>query len=321
MYRSEVSAASGGHQGGSAVIGDWYHPIVWSGSSQSWVDLAGQPNVGGVIKGMFGGFQAGNLINHASMWAGTAESRIDLHPAGNYYSLALALDASQQVGYTIPSVAGPQRAALWTGSEASYVNLHPPGRLDSEATACAGGLQGGWYRQNSAFGEHAAIWSGTAQSMIDLNPAGATESSITGMVAGQQVGWSEPITHAILWRGTAASAVDMNPPGFIGSVMNATCGTAQAGWASGGSIGGVRAGVWFGSPQSFVSLLPFTPAGYGQSVATSVSQQGSVFYVGGFARNLSTNQDEAFVWIGVPAPGTVGAFGAAGVVSMRRARR
>ena len=61
-------------------------------------------------------------INHACLWTGTAESRVDLTPAGaDGDSVAYGVHAGQQVGWALVS---GQRASLWTGTAASWVDLH-----------------------------------------------------------------------------------------------------------------------------------------------------------------------------------------------------
>jgi hypothetical protein len=149
-------------------------------------------------------------------------------------------------------------------------------------------------------------------------------SDIRGMVPGQQVGYAFPQTgseHAALWRGTPESFVDLNPAGAGLSELRATCGSAQAGYAN--LVGlGVTAGFWFGTPESFVPLAPYLPPGYFQSTATSVALVNGEYYVGGYARSIATHQDEAFLWIGVPAPGAAAnLFASFALAAARRRRR
>lgn len=122
-----------------------------------------------------------------------------------------------------------------------------------------------------------------------------------------------------MWRGTAESYTDMNPPGVGASQMYATCGSAQAGYGYlPGS--GITAGIWFGTPESSVPIGSLLPAGYYQSVATSIAEENGVFYVGGYARNSATGQDEAFLWTGAPAPATLASLAVAAAVASRRRR-
>ena len=151
-----------------------------------------------------------------------------------------------------------------------------------------------------------------------MNPPGAFSSAITGMALGEQVGYANfgAGHHAILWRGTPESAVDMHPPWLFGvSELRATCGSAQVGVVQGGT-----AGIWFGTPGSFVDLAQFLPSGYGASVATSVAELNGTFYVGGYAYRAGTLDREAILWIGIPAPASAPVLLAAGVLAWRRRR-
>lgn len=324
MSHSYAYAADGQLISGYASIDGVGRPILWNTAAETWSDLTPSGFSGGHIRAAFGGRQGGTIgtgqTAHAALWSGTVESFVDLHPAGNpYISEIQGMSALEQVGYFRPILTSPaHRAALWRGTAASFVSLHPTGTYDSEAPAVADGRQGGFFRQTEASAYHAVIWSGTAQSMIDLHPGGAIESQIFGVAPGQQVGWSRaPVTRAAMWHGTAQSYIDMGPPGSGVSLINATCGSAQAGYAN--FAGDVAAVVWFGSPTNFVRLDAFLPPGAGQSTATGISEVNGVFYISGYAR-IPGGGDQAYVWIGVPAPGTLAAFVGAAVVSIRRRR-
>jgi hypothetical protein len=275
-------------------------PVAWSGSAANWASWA-MPGQGGEILGARGNSQVGELEGRASLWHGTPESRVDLHVVDFRYSVAVATTEQEQSGY----VATPTlsyRAVLWHGSAQSAVLLHPAGATDSQATAIFGDQQGGWARVPVTGGttDHAALWSGTPESFLDLSPSGSNASMIRGMAAGQQVGWAGrpgQNPHAAMWQGTAQSWLDMNPPGYGTSEILATCGSAQV-----GDAGFQIAGIWFGTPDSFISLAQFLPPGYSLSTATSIAELNGVFYVGGFAVNDATQHGEAFLWIGIPAP-------------------
>jgi hypothetical protein len=267
--------------------------------------------------------QVGHLSGHASIWNGTPESRIDLHPSGAWYSQANAASGDEQVGFVIPNIAGDDRATLWRGTAASAVTLHPPGALFSSANGVAGGRQAGAaFYADVAY--RAVMWSGTAESMVSMHPPGAHQSAINGMVVGQQAGWVGLVGvghHAAIWSGTAESFVDIHPQGAGVSELLATCGVAQAGWANTAQFG-ITAGVWFGSAQSFVALGGLLPSNYGLSQATSIAEANGVVYVGGWAENNLTGQREAVLWTGaVPAPGAAAVLVFAGVFTVRRAAR
>lgn len=325
MYVSQAQAVTGTEVGGWAFLDNIGYPIKWDLSTGEWKSLAVSGVTSGQVfaasNGQFGGW-GGLTTGEAGIWTPDESAFVSLHPASNpYVSYVQGMDPAQQAGYVRRTVANPyNRAALWHGTAASYVDLHPSASIiESAATSCAANQQGGYYRVTGASGYHAALWSGAASSMLDLHPAAAIESQILGMAPGQQVGWSgAPGTHAALWRGSAASFIDMNPPGAGVSLLNATCGSAQVGWAN---IGVVSAGVWFGTPESFQPLHQYLPGGYRQSIATGVSVFNGTYYISGYANNNATGHDEAFVWIGVPTPGTVAAFSAAAAMSARRVRR
>jgi hypothetical protein len=274
--------------------------VAWAGSPSSWINLA-TPGLSGQVFGAFGTEQVGQVNGFASLWHGTPESRVDLHIPGYFFSYAVATSGQSQAGY-VGTTSISYRAVLWHGSAQSAVLLHPAGATDSQATAIFGDQQGGWARVPVTGGttDHAALWSGTPESFLDLSPPGSNASMIRGMAAGQQVGWAGrpgQNPHAAMWHGTAQSWLDMNPPGYGTSEILATCGSAQV-----GDAGFQAAGIWFGTPDSFISLAQFLPPGYSLSTATSIAELNGVFYVGGFAVNDATQHGEAFLWIGIPAP-------------------
>ncbi len=61
-------------------------------------------------------------IPSASIWYGTASSRVDLNPAGASRSYAYAASGALQVGEAY--VGGIGRASLWFGTAASWFDLH-----------------------------------------------------------------------------------------------------------------------------------------------------------------------------------------------------
>lgn len=327
FHSSQVNAVTDGAQGGEGVFGTGvFRPLLWNGAASSWMDLSPTTSGGGRILGMAGGEQVGQFTPGAALWHGTPQSWVNLHPAGAFVSAARATNGAEQVGDVTISPGGFPQAALWHGSAQSYVNLQPPGAIQSIATSVDQGRQGGGISL-PGFVSHAGLWSGTAASFVDLHPVGADflESGINGMAAGQQAGWSRrqsaPNIHAAIWAGTASSWADLNPPGAGLSILLATCGVAQAGYAN--LSGTNSAGVWFGTPGSFVNLAASLPPGlYYESNATSVAVSGSTAYVGGYATSVNTSQREAFLWIGpVPAPPGLALLAGAGLLAARRRAR
>ncbi len=155
---------------------------------------------------MFGG------IEHASLWNGTAASRVDLHPMNANGSSASAISGGKQAGYVGGN--GATHASLWSGTAASWVNLHPAGAFASYIADFSGTNQVGGAKIGGVNGVyHASLWSGSAASWVDLNPAGGTQSAIHDAFGGQQAGWASVGgggTRASLWSGTAASWEDLS---------------------------------------------------------------------------------------------------------------
>jgi hypothetical protein len=294
-------------------------PVIWSGTSGSMINLAPNPSDYGLLYGLSGSTQFGMFRGQAALWHGTPESRVSLHPSGapsDSGSDVFGMSGSEQVGqYFTPGVG---HAAVWHGTSASFVDLHPNGAFRSVAHATDGTLQGGDF-QTEFGGTHAALWSGTAASMMDLNPPGAGGSTIYGMAVGQQVGFgifgTPSVDHAGIWSGTSSSWIDLNPAGSS-SILYATCGSAQV-----GVLNGLDAAIWFGTAGSVIDLHSFLPPGYSYSVATSVSDSNGIFYVGGWAYRSGGPSQEAFLWVGVPAPSGLAALSIAGVIGYGNPKR
>ncbi len=321
---SGALAAAGDWQGGAFVAGQ-SKPILWHSSSNQWINLA--PGIGdhGVVFGMHVQYQTGQFNGHAALWSGTPESRVDLNPAWAELSEARAVWGHEQVGVASTNEPNSGRASLWHGSSASYVNLHPAGAVRSEARAVAAGQQGGFVEYPHPMAGtiwHAALWSGTPESFVDLNPPGASQSVLYGMSPGQQVGAATLVGiggHAGYWTGTPESFVDLHPAGAGMSSASGTVGSAQVGFAT-FAVG--SAVIWFGSAESVVNLHDFLPAGqYDQSVASAVSLHNGLYYVAGTAWSAVGHNPEAWLWVGVPTPGSAFALVVSGAFAAARRRR
>jgi hypothetical protein len=240
---------------------------------------------------------------HASLWTGTAASRVDLHPAASpFTSEALGVNGGYQVGAA--DVAGALHAGMWNGTAASWVDLYPLVGAwdDTRAFGVGGGQQVGWVGYTWDY-FHASLWSGTAASWVDLSPAGTFESAAYGVDGGQQVGLAA-ITgvgyHAALWSGTAASWMDLNPSGAVQSFAWGIHHGQEVGAAF---VGGVeRASLWSGTAASWVDLHAFVPAKYSRSEAYGISHDGGFTYVTGVGLNAATNHFEALMWVGTSDP-------------------
>jgi hypothetical protein len=118
------------------------------------------------------GGSSGHMAPHASLWRGTAESFINLHPPGADTSCVRGVDDDQQVGEFEPSTdtGAAKHAALWQGSADSFVDLTPAGVATAVATCCGGGLQAGWIEEaprSQRF--RARLWAGAAERSLDLH--------------------------------------------------------------------------------------------------------------------------------------------------------
>jgi hypothetical protein len=162
---------------------------------------------------VFGDQQVGQVNSHASLWSGTAESWVDLHPAGASGSVAYGISGSQQVGNTYFS--DIEHASLWSGTAESWVDLNPVGAMSSYASGVAGYRQVGWAKFDDG-NSHASLWMGTAVSWVDLHvllPEGVyvRSEAFAIDISGDEI-WvvgrasNDTITHnthAMLWHYTA----------------------------------------------------------------------------------------------------------------------
>lgn len=252
----------------------------------------------------------------ATIWSGTPESAVSLSPVGIPgfgSSDAYGVAGDQQVGRVI--INNVDRPALWRGTAGSFVDLTPPGALGGRAYATDGARQWGNIGVTTSLGTraHAGYWSGTAASFVDLNPPiEGMASGIRAIGGGQQAGVitypnTPQLGRAATWQGTAESWRDLHPfPSFGQSYLYGTTGTAQVGWSNVPGFSSPQAGVWFGTPESFVRLSAFLPQGFGgESIATCIIEDSGRYIVGGFADGPN-GQHHAFLWTrDVPAPGTV----------------
>jgi hypothetical protein len=264
------------------------------------------------------------------MWSGSASTFVSLHPQGFAGSYILAASSTRQAGWTKAPGEDRWTAAIWSGTAASMVSLAPPNSIASQALAMTETYQGGFVLYQGQPGQgsinHAAMWRGTASTFVDLHPSANYEGSgIRGMFGNQQVGSAAlnapgSSFRAAMWSGSAESFLSMHPFSDGYSIMNATCGSAQVGYLSSVSFGaGMRAAIWFGTPESVMDLAQFLPPGHIQSAAFCIEERNGVFTVGGFARYGEI--DQAFVWVGVPAPNSAIILTLSGSFVLPRRRR
>jgi hypothetical protein len=331
-FGARGAAASGTQQGGDAAPGTPNRAFLWNSTATAFTNLhpAGYTNdsqANSSITGLSATRQVGYVASdfnfgtsnrHAYTWAGTAASAIDLNPAGSTSSTASAIGGTQIVGRVKGSVTSNAiHAALWTGTSSTFVDLNPTSIIDSQANAVANGIQVG---SGMAGNIHAYLWAGTAASAVDLNPAGSTQSRAYATTGTEQGGSGLTITgptHAIYWTGTTAdSAVDLNPLGFSSSEIYGMAPGIEVGYGFSDAAVKNHALAWFGNTASVIDLHQFLPAGYTSSIAYGVTSQG---YIVGTASN--NNQTDAFLWVPVPEPTSLGVmFLASGALLARRRR-
>ena len=217
----------GGQQVGSGYLGgSMNHPLMWSGTSESVVDLY----AGGFSSHAYGtdgksqvgdkGVVLGGNVSHALLWRGTAESVVELHPDGFEWSIAYGVWGDRQVGNA------QNTPIMWSGTaESATVLPVPKGSQGGGAGAIHGdqivgdiGIDGtsvaiiwdadtGEYttlgggfaedtngrQQVGTSRNRATVWSGTEESKLDLHqflPGGFLESRATGIDEnGTIVGW------------------------------------------------------------------------------------------------------------------------------------
>ncbi len=246
--------------------------------------------------------------DHAGMWTGAAASWVDLSPPGTLFSFATAVADGWQVGYALMGDS-TYHAFRWTGTAASWVDLNPAGASSSFGTAAGPGQQAGNVELTPGV-VRAALWSGNAASWLDLTPAIAAQAEIRGAGGGQQVGntiaydydydYSNQffVGQASLWSGTAASWRSLNPAGASFSLAYGADAGLQVGFAAFGGL--ERAGVWGGSPDTWVDLAAYlSPDDPSVNTdARGVSHDGNIVYVVGYSLNGTTGDQQALMWAG-----------------------
>ncbi|MFN0131784.1 MAG: hypothetical protein ACKVW3_04505 [Phycisphaerales bacterium] len=321
-FSSEVHALAPGFAGGQVRLAqsETRQPSLWTLGSPGWTSFGSF----GTIYDMNATQQVG-LFQGAMLWSGTAQSGVLLGPfgvPGVTASEAYAIAGDQQVGRAY--INQEDHAALWRGSSSSFVDLTPAGAQSAIAYATDGTYQwgGAGYLGPQGLYGRALRWKGAANDTLDFTPPNALYCGVLGVGGGQQVGSvTFPGTpgHAVLWNNTPESWRDMHPFTIGTSILHATTGTAQVGWSNVPGFSSPQAGVWFGTPESFIRLSAFLPPGFGgESIATSIIEDGGRYIVGGFADGPN-GQHHAFLWTrDIPAPGAIALLVPLAFASRRR---
>jgi hypothetical protein len=309
---SRALAVRDGQQVGYATVvsaGGWasIHAALWSGSAASYVHLDGRPQGTGysIAHGVHGGQQVGEFytlgpgqFKRATLWSGSALSRVELHPPGSIASEVRCMSAQHQAGSADFGGQGQFHAGIWSGTAASWVDLHPAA---SGATASAVfGTSDGVHVGGAVIGGtvHASLWGGTTASWVDLHPPGASDSMANTVHAGQQGGYATVlgVRRASLWTGNAASWIDLHPIGASASEIKSIYSGNQVGSVT---LGHSRASLWRGSAASWEDLSLVLPGSWGNSSATGVWEDSTTTYVVGYGMNLNVSpaREHALLWM------------------------
>lgn len=210
--------------------------------------------------------------DHAALWAGSANTFVDLNPPGYNESYILGASDGVQVGWCALNTPSYHRACYWRGTATSMTLLHLPEFSISEARGAYGNQQVGFVGIPGT-GMRAALWNGDPATWINLHPLGRANSEAHAIYANQQVGYTYDYAYsnrrAALWSGSAQSFVDLTPPGYEWAVASALGPDVQVGYGSRGFGYNLEALVWHGSASSGMSLSSFLPPGLsgGQAMA------------------------------------------------------
>ena len=186
---STAYAVHAGQQGGTAVIGGATRAGVWHSTAASWVLL--HPTTGpfneSAVHGIWNGQQVGHVRvqlqgNQATLWSGTSDSRVSLHPAGATASYAKGICEGYQVGYRV--VGTLNKACTWRGTAASFEDLHQfvPANF-STSFALKAWRQGqklyvsGYGYNTVATRNEALLWSRDLPCIADFNQDGGIDGA------------------------------------------------------------------------------------------------------------------------------------------------
>lgn len=211
------------------------HATLWMGAPNAYVSLRPAGSFQSMARAIDGNYQAGNTafssgIWRASLWQGSAQSWINLHPANENIISSWVFGArnGQQVGY-VRFQPMNDRAVIWTGSASSWVDIHPSGAGKSYALDTHNNLQVGYAIFNNV--DQAGYWRGTRNSWVSLHPANYSSSTATAVHDYWVVGHAfNALHHAFLWN-TGANNTRQNLHNALPSGYNAS--QAHTVWSDG----------------------------------------------------------------------------------------
>ncbi len=230
-----LGGTNGGGGGAGAQQGGQYVPVGqsngracwWSGTSGSFVDL--HPTTGGFLRSgvlgitqgqQWGWVQDASFLSHATVWSGTAASRIDFSPPGTRSSGINASDGARQVGYfTLTSTGGLSQACVWYNSPTNAFNFHPGGVYSSTINALHQGQLVGSFTVGPNINDgRACMWTISPEGNVSIQSLhtegiNAQSSVAYGVHGGVQVGnvTINNLTRASVWFGNANTREDPLP--------------------------------------------------------------------------------------------------------------
>jgi hypothetical protein len=294
---SRAHGIDAGEQVGEARFGNVIHASRWLGSAASWVSLHPEGATLSQAYGVSDGVQVGRTsidedLPIASVWNGSARTWIglatpQLGEPGDLEYVSYANDNGTFIGTAQPG-AGNWHGVMWLGTEGTFVDLTPPGAEASAAFGGGDGQQVGRVSMNDQF--RAALWTGSAESFVDLGP-GEARAARNGVQVGA-LGFAQ----AALWTGTADSIVNLHIPAATTSYAWNVFGDQQVGQVV--INGKFHASLWHGSADTWVDLHECVPPEFSISQARDIWSDGELTYVVGFGFNMSTQREEALMWIG-----------------------
>lgn len=306
-YSASIHIPGSGHQaslrrGAGGVYGGYSidpGSQVWRArilGESGWIDLTPPGQFYCRVNDVFRTYQVGycgqTYTHGASLWRGTASSFINLHPPGQYSSVAYAMEGQRVVGYTRTTPYVSPRAAVWTSSSAgSMVDVHPSNWTGSVLHDTDGIHHVGVMSRPSI--HHAGLWEATSNSVLDLNPWWATNSLAWAMNDVFQVGYATigGREHAVRWSGSSYSAVDLHPPfAHSSSALGIYKGIAVGYYAL--AHQNDRYAAVLDGPYGFIDLHQYLPAGYINSTANGIASDG---YILGEA-TLPGGEVHAVIW-------------------------